>query len=109
MASFIVPAILGVFIIIFGVFNLKGDVSSLHWYHRQRITEEDRMPFAQKIGLGTIIIGGTLIISGCFYWMANKIQISFIQTLGTIILICGIIIGFIFIVYALIKYNKGIF
>lgn len=109
MESFIVPAILGVFIVIFGVINLKGDVTSLHWYHRQRITEEDRMPFAKKIGTGTIIIGCSLIISACFYLISDMMQIPLMKTLGTIFLIAGIIIGFILIVYALVKYNKGIF
>ena len=109
MESFIVPAILGVFIVIFGIINLKGDVTSLHWYHRQRITEGNRLPFAQKIGTGTIIIGCSLIIAACFYLISDKTQISLTQILGTIFLIAGIIIGFIFIVYALIKYNKGIF
>lgn len=109
MESFIVPVILGVFIIILGVINLKGNISTLHWYHRQRITEENRMPFARKIGIGTIIIGGTLIITECLYLIADKGQIPLMQILGTIVLIGGILIGAIFIIFALIKYNKGIF
>ena len=100
---------MGVLIIIFGIINMKGDVSSLHWYHRQRVTEENRKPFARKIGWGTIIIGCVLIAAACFYLLSDKLQISILQILGTIILIAGIINGFVIIIFALIKYNKGIF
>lgn len=108
MEAFIVPSILGVFIIIFGIINMKGDVSSLHWYHRQRVTEENRIPFARKIGLGTIIVGCALIVAAGLYLSYDKLQIPALQILGTIILIAGLIIGFVIIIFALIKYNKGI-
>ena len=88
------PVILGIIIIIIGIMNMKGNISTLHSYHRKRVKEEDRLPFARLVGLGTIIIGGCLIVS------------SF---LGETILIIGLIIGLIPIVYAMFKYNKGIF
>ena len=88
------PMILGIIIIIIGFINMKGDISSLHSYHRNRVSEEDKLPFGRLVGLGTIILGVSLIIS------------SF---LGEYILIIGLILGLIPIVYAMFKYNKGIF
>ena len=86
--------VLGIIIIIIGIMNMKGNISTLHSYHRKRVKEEDRLPFGRLVGFGTIIIGISLIIY------------SF---LGETILIIGLIIGLIIITYAMFKYNKGIF
>ena len=56
--------ILGAVCIIIGIFNSKGHISTLHSYHRKRVSEEDRIPFGKRIGLGMIIIGVSVIISG---------------------------------------------
>ncbi len=88
------PIVLGVIIIIIGIMNMKGNISTLHSYHRNRVSEEDRLPFGRIVGLGTIIIGVSLILS------------SF---LGESVVIIGLILGLIPIVYGMFKYNKGIF
>ena len=62
MPAFIVSALVGIVCIVLGVSNCKGNISSLHSYHRQRVSEEDRIPFGKKVGLGTIIIGAVIIV-----------------------------------------------
>ena len=55
------------------------------------------------MGIGTIIIGSTIIIVSVIEFFINKsIIINFM-------LIVGLIVGIIIILYALFKYNKGIF
>ena len=86
--------ILGIILIGIGILNMKGNISSLHKYHRNRVKEEDVLPFGRMVGIGTIIVGISLIVS------------SF---LGEFVLMIGLVIGLIPILYAMFKYNKGIF
>lgn len=107
--SVITPIILGIFIAILGLFNMKGHISSVHWYHRTRITEENRLPFGRLIGLGTVIIGISLVILGCLIFVAEKTQTELFTMIGSAVAAIGIVIGLALSLYAMIKYNKGIF
>ena len=102
MKEFIMQIIMGLILIIIGTFNMKGNISLLHSYHRKKVKKEDIIPFGKKIGIGSIIIGITIIITG-------SLTILNYTTISNIILIIGLIIGLIFIFYAMFKYNKGIF
>ena len=62
MPAFVVTAIVGIVCIVLGISNYKGNISSLHSYHRSRVSEEDRIPFGRMVGLGTIIIGAVIIV-----------------------------------------------
>lgn len=101
--------IVGLVIIVLGILNIKGNISLLHSYHRKRVKEEDKLPFGKLVGLGTIIIGCAIIFMGGFSFLATAIQQGVFEIIGTIILIVGLVLGFAIILYALFKYNKGIF
>ena len=58
MAAYILSFIVGAFCIVLGVSNMMGNLSSLHSYHRHRVSEEDRIPFGRRVGLGTVMVGG---------------------------------------------------
>ena len=102
MGEFIIQIIIGLVIIIIGIFNMKGNISLLHSYHRKRVKKEDIIPFGKKVGIGSIIIGFTITLAGVFT-ILNYTNIS------NVILLIGIVTGFIIIFYAMFKYNKGIF
>ena len=102
MVEFIIQIIIGLVLIIIGIFNMKRNISMLHSYHRKRVKKEDVIPFGKKVGIGSIIIGITIILAGIFT-ILNYTNIS------NIILGIGLVIGFIIIFYAIFKYNKGIF
>ena len=102
MSNLIVQIIIGLIIIIIGILNIKGNISLLHSDHRKRVKKEDIKPFGKKVGIGSIIIGITEILASIFTYF-NYINIS------NIILCIGLLIGFIIIFSAMIKYNKGIF
>lgn len=108
METIIVPGILGLMITVIGIVNMTGNISTLHWYHRSHVKEEDRLPFGRMIGKGTIIIGLTLIINACFEYAAARSGNS-LGTIGGIILTAGLALGSVLIIWALFKYNKGIF
>ena len=105
----ILPVIAGLVIVVLGVRNMRGNISTLHRYHRNRVSEEDRIPFGRKVGAGTIIAGCSVILKGCFRIAAEKRNAASLDTLGTVILIAGLAVGFAKIIRAMIKYNKGIF
>ena len=109
MGDIIGPVILGIFISVIGFFNMKGNISSVHWYHRKRVAEEDILPFGRMIGLGTIICGVSVTISGCLSFVALKTQAGIFTTIGPLIVVVGLVVGLALSFYAIIKYNKGIF
>ena len=109
MADFITVSGLGILISILGIINMTGNISSLHWYHRQRVTEENRKPFGKLVGLGTLIIGLSMIVFGILFLIFEQTQIQAFVVIGVIELIVSIIVGMIVSFYAMKKYNGGIF
>ena len=109
MVGNIVTFLVGVVCIVLGISNMRGNISSLHSYHRHRVSEEDRIPFGKQVGLGTIIIGIAImvfsVLSSVTLYTENDIFIS----IGTALLIIGIILGLVICFRAMHKYNKGIF
>ena len=55
--------ILGVFISIIGIVNIKGNISTVHSYNRRKVSEEDIPKYGKVVGTGTLIIGASLIIA----------------------------------------------
>ena len=109
MDEVLLPAIFGILITILGFSNMKGNISSLHWYHRKRVTEEDRLPFGKMVGLGTIICGISVALSGCLTFAAEQTQNALLTTISNGIVAVGLIIGISITLYAIMKYNKGLF
>ncbi len=105
----VVLIILGIVFIVIGILNRKGNISTLHYYHRKRVSEEDRLPFGKMVGLGMIIIGISLILMGALLLVSSITQASIYSIIGTVILIVGVLVGLGISFYAMIKYNKGIF
>ena len=109
MVAFITVSGLGILIAILGIINMTGNISSLHWYHRQRVTEENRKPFGKLVGLGTLIIGIAMIVFGVLLLIFEYTQIEALVIVGVVELIVSIIVGMIISFYAMKKYNGGIF
>ena len=109
MYESVLTLVVGVILVVLGVSNMRGNISSLHSYHRHRVSEEDRIPFGRQVGLGTIIIGiGIIVFSGMSAVYRYKENNVFILA-GTVILVVCIIVGLVISFRAMIKYNKGIF
>ena len=102
MKELILQIVIGLALIIIGIFNMNGNVKMLHSYHIKRVKKEDIKPFGKLVGIGSIIIGLSIIIAGIFTFFNHVIT-------SNIIITAGLVIGSIFIFYALFKYNKGIF
>ena len=109
MTSYIVAFLVGVICIVLGISNMRGNISSLHSYHRNRVSEEDKLPFGKQVGLGTIIVGIGIIIFSILSVVTLYTENNLFTLVGTAILIIGIIVGLVISFKAMIKYNKGIF
>lgn len=109
MVAFITIVGLGLLVSIIGIINMTGNISSLHWYHRQRVTEENRKPFGKLVGLGTSIIGLAMIVFGILFLIFEQTQLTSLVIIGVVELIAGIIAGMVVSLYAMKKYNGDIF
>ena len=109
MESVIATTVIGIVCILLGFANRSGNISSLHSYHRHRVSEEDRIPFGKAVGLGTIICGISCVIFSAFSAVAFYTETKLFSLIGTVILISGLALGLGISFYAMIKYNKGIF
>lgn len=93
--------ILGVFLSVLGVVNIKGNISTIHSYNRRKVKEEDVPKYGKAVGTGTVIIGASLILAYLVtFW--NEAAIDYI-------VLPAMAIGLAFILYGQIKYNHGIF
>ena len=109
MDSYIIAIALGLFISILGIINMMGNISSLHRYHRYRVTEENRKPFGKLVGTGTLIMGVALIVFGVLFLIIEQTKSGVLAIIATVELIAGVVAGLGLSFYAMIKYNKGIF
>ena len=109
MVEYIVAFLVGVLCIVLGISNMRGNIASLHSYHRHRVSEEDRIPFGKQVGLGTMIIGIGIIIFSVMSAVTLYTENNIFALIGTAVLIVGIVVGLIMSFKAMIKYNKGIF
>ncbi len=94
--------VLGGGILLLGILNFMGNIQSIHGYNRTRITEETRVSYGRAMGLGSIIIGASLILTAVLL-LIFKNELCYIATLA------GCVVGLAFLIYGQIKYNKGIF
>ena len=109
MPAVIVTALVGIVCIVLGISNRKGNISSLHSYHRARVSEADRIPFGRQVGLGTIIIGCAIILFSVLTAAAFYTQLEVLTLAGTVVMLVGIVVGLVIAFRAMKKYNKGIF
>ena len=93
--------ILGIFISVLGIVNIKGNISTIHSYNRRKVKEEDIPKYGKAVGTGTLVIGASLVLAYLVtFW--NEMAIDYI-------VLPAIVIGLAFILYGQIKYNHGIF
>ena len=93
---------LGLVFVLLGIFNMCGNIGSIHWYNRRKVTKENQKAYCLVMGLGTLIIGITLIAATIVQVLAGVEQ-------GAFVILGGVVIGFSLMLYAQFKYNKGIF
>ena len=85
--------IVGIVLIILGVKNTQGNITFLHKYHTKRVKEEDILPFGKTVGIGCIIIGVMMIVSGIFSLIAFFNNNATLDIIGLVFMIGGLLVG----------------
>ena len=93
---------IGIILVILGIFNMQGNIASIHWYNRRKVTKENQLSYCRCMGLGTLLIGACMVIAGFLQPIIGEESSAWIMA-------GGILIGLALMLYAQIKYNKGIF
>ena len=109
MVGFIVALLAGILVLVIGIITASGNISLLHSYHRNRVSEEDKKPLAKWTGIGLIIVALSLIINSALSIVATFLEIDFLIILANWIMGVGLVIGLLISLLAINKYNKGIF
>ena len=109
MLASVVTFIVGLICIILGISHTRGNISSLHSYHTNRVAEEDRLPMGKRVGLGTIICGGGIVVFGILSAVAIFTDNEVFVNAGTAVMIAALAVGLVITLRAINKYNKGIF
>ncbi len=94
--------LLGGILTALGIVNFRGNISTIHWYNRRRIAKEDTPKYGKCMGIASITIGGSFIITAI---LAMLLQTKAVEMLS----LAGCIVGIIIMMYGQFKYNKGIF
>lgn len=108
IAGAAIDILIGIVFIVIGILNIKGNVSMLHSYHINNISEEDKKPFGKLVGIGMIVIAVSLIIAGALFIPAEITKESIYTTASNTVLFAGLIGGCGICLYAIKKYNKKI-
>ena len=104
----IVSILVGIACLVIGILNRKGNISMLHSYHINNITEENKAPFGKIVGTGMFIIAGSLIIYGGLFIPAELTKENIYMTIANVVLVVGLVLGLGICLYAIKKYNKKI-
>lgn len=96
----IILFITAILFIIIGVSVYKGNIELIHSYHQENVT--DKVGYGKAMGKSLIIFSLTLIVSGVIAFFTET-------SIPVIVLIAGMVIGFISIIKTQNKYNGGMF
>ena len=109
MIDMIWAEIIGAVLLVIGILNMKGNISTIHRYHRHRVKEEDVLPFGRLMGAGTISAAVAIMVMGVTMYFADIYASLTLATIGGVVMVLGLITCAVLCIYAMIKYNKGIF
>ena len=109
MPALIITIAVGIILIVIGILNIKGNINSIHSYHRYRVSEEDKPVYGKLMGTGNMICGVSIIAFGTLFATGYLRQQQVFVTIGSYLMITGLAIGIAMMIYATLKYNKGIF
>ena len=102
MGKFAAFLLIGGVLIVLGITNIKGNISSIHWYNRRKVSERDIPKYGKCVGAGTLVMGGSMILSAL-------LEVIFKTAILDYIVLTGYAVGLAMILYGQFKYNKGIF
>ena len=80
----------------------KEQITLIHIYHYQKVSEEDKKDYTQEIGKSVFFIGIGMLLTGIIDFITNTVY-------GWLFFVVFFILGTIKMIKAQKKYNSGIF
>ena len=108
MFGVITTIVVGIIICFLAVRNMRGDISSLHSYHRNHVKEEDVKPFGRLVGIGTLLCGISIILFSILQGVTLMTGNDVFTIVGTFVMFVGLTVGIVITFYAMKKYNGSI-
>lgn len=99
--EYILLLVLGAALIVTGIINIKGNISTVHRHNRCRVSQADAPRYGRAMGLGTLIMGASMAATAVLQMIFDAEPIFYL-------LAAGVAAGLAVMVYAQFKYNKGI-
>ncbi len=99
--EYILLLVLGAALIVTGIINIKGNISTVHRHNRRRVSQADAPRYGRAMGLGTLIMGASMAATAVLQMIFDAEPIFYL-------LAAGVAAGLAVMVYAQFKYNKGI-
>ena len=69
----IILLVMGLLISAMGIVNICGNVSTIHSYNRRKVAEEDIPKYGRAVGVGTLIIGASLVAAYVLTLLYRKV------------------------------------
>lgn len=91
------PFLIGCMFVWLGLFNIRGNIASIHWYNRRRVSKENQPAYCRLIGSGTSLCGFAIII-GVVFPEADGVLFAILFVFSLVLML-----------FAQFKYNKGLF
>ena len=72
MGKFAAFLLIGGVLTVLGITNIKGNISSIHWYNRRKVSERDIPKYGKCVGSGTLVMGVSMILSALFEILGSE-------------------------------------
>ena len=109
MPGFIVCFLVGTLCVAIGISNVCGNISTIHSYHRNRVSEDNRRAFGKGVGIGMIVCGGGVIAFSALLLVTLYTEIEIFTLIGTGVMLVALAVGLVISLLTIKKYNHGIF
>jgi uncharacterized membrane protein len=100
--EYICLLLFGVLLIIAGIQNFKGNIFTIHWYNRRKVSKAEFSKYGKAMGIGTCTIGVSVVLTAILQMIFDLESIFYLTAVG-------VAIGLAILLFAQFKYNKGIF
>ena len=99
LEELIIEIVMGMFLLFISYqIGIKGNIILLHDYHYTQLDPKDKRIFTKKVGLGTLLVGIGIVIMPIINLIAHS-------ELGYYIGLALIVIGVLYIIFVIVKYN----
>lgn len=94
--------IMGMLLVLVSIPGLRGNSATVHRYNRRRVSPENAPRYGRLMGLGTLTIGASIVLASVLLMLFHLEALFFI-------ILAGLAVGLGLILYAQVKYNRGVF